>query len=488
MVEKLVYDTIEKNGLIDKGDHVIIGLSGGPDSVCLFYCLLKLKDEYGFYMQAVHVNHMLRPQDADKDQEYVEAICRESNTDCKSIARDCAKIAREQGATDEEAGRGLRYAAFYEAAEELIKSGVSAGNVKIAVAQNRNDQAETVLMRIIRGTGVNGLSGISYKRQGEHGTWVIRPLLDVSRAEIESYCMENSLNPRIDHTNAQPIYTRNKIRLDLMPYLSANFNEGIAGALVRLSASAREDNLCLWKQAMLVFTRIRKRPDETGAFTWAGKVVLLDRDGLRRTDPAIRHRILIAAFQEIGLRQDITAHHFSMMDDITFGGGASAVVCLPGGYRMAVSYGYAALYIDIEKGQAEDELRGKFMLKKSILHIDGYKALEMPQTGNLYAAFDFGRLKVKAEGAADRLELRSRQQGDFFTPSGMKSGKKKIQDYFVDRKIPRSERGRYMLVCVGNEAIWVFDPLSGKHGDVSEKYKLTRDAKEVLLLEISSEM
>ncbi|MCL1808764.1 MAG: tRNA lysidine(34) synthetase TilS [Clostridiales bacterium] len=489
---KTVKNTIEKNELLDKGDHVIVGLSGGPDSVCLFSVMLELKEEYRLGLQAVHVNHMLRPGDADRDQEFVLSICRKAGVPCKAVACDCAKIAKEQGVTDEEAGRNIRYGAFYDAAKELIDKGIPADKVKIAVAQNKNDQAETMLMRIVRGTGVNGLSGIGYKRKGEHGTWVIRPLLDLGRPEIESYCKEKSLKPCIDHTNQQPVYTRNRIRLKLLPYLSANFNENIVDALARLSASAKEDNDYLWEHANAAYKSLRREAEALGGAGGTDKAVVLDRGGLKKAEPAIRHRVILAAFQEIGLDQDIAATHFSMMDQVISGGSASAEVNLPGGYVMSVSYGDAVAHLSKE----HENLAEQWALIKKTLTVEEFKSESGAKSASLWAAFDYGCICAAAGDAtggvaradAESIVLRSRQQGDCFTPEGMKSGKKKIQDYFVDRKIPKTERERFRLVCLGKEAIWVLNPFSGWRGEINEKYKVTEGTKEVLLLEISSEL
>ena len=239
MITEKVKTTIINNSLIEKGEHIVIGLSGGPDSVCLFHTLNQLKEEFDITLHTVHINHGLRPGAADEDQKYVETLCAEYQIPCHSFTFDVNRIAKEAGISSEDAGRQVRYQSFFEVAEKIENE--TGCSVRIAVAQNRNDQAETVLMRILRGTGTDGLCGIEYLRKEKGKGIIIRPLLDISREEIEQYCSENHLNPQIDLTNLKPIYTRNKIRLELLPYLRGNFNTNITAALNRLSKIAKED-------------------------------------------------------------------------------------------------------------------------------------------------------------------------------------------------------------------------------------------------------
>ena len=485
MTEKLVRNTIEKNDLIKKGDNIIVGLSGGPDSVCLFNILLDLKESYDLSLRAVHVNHMLRPGDAEKDQEYVETVCRKAGVICDVSVCNCIKEAKERGVTPEEAGRDLRYEAYYRAAKELIDKGAPAESIKIAVAQNKNDQAETLLMRIIRGTGVNGLSGIDYKRAGELGTTVIRPLLDIERKDIESYCMEKGLSPRLDHTNREPVYTRNKVRLELIPYIADNFNGNIVDALFRLSVSAREDGGYLMKQAQEAYKALKKGTDGVDVFTSTEKKVVLDREGLKKADPAIRRRVMLMAFYEIGLKQDISSAHLELADRVILSENASAEAHFPENYVLSVSYNRAVARLC--EGEGAGGSVADLKLKSKVLTIDEYRALGKQKKRGA-AAFDCGRVMGAVKNDIGRLEVRGRQQGDYFSPAGMKSGRKKVQDYFVDRKIPKENRDRFRLVAAEKEIIWIFDPFSDKYNEVSEKYKVNDCTKEVLWLEIVCEI
>ena len=189
-----VTNYINDNKLIEKQDKVLIALSGGPDSVCMLHILYKLKEVFDIELGAIHINHMLRGDESDKDEEYIIRLCSELgiNYYVKRIDIEC--VANKEGVSLEVAGRNERYKAFEEIRKEH-------GYNKIAVAHNENDQAETVIMRMMRGTGLEGLTGIKSKRKDG----IIRPILCLKRNEIEDYCKENNLNPRIDKSNHERI-------------------------------------------------------------------------------------------------------------------------------------------------------------------------------------------------------------------------------------------------------------------------------------------
>jgi len=224
-----VLKTINKYNLIEKGERIIVGLSGGPDSVCLLYILNNFLKEYELKIFAVHINHMIRGEESDLEQKYVRELCEKLEIELFIERIDILKVSKEQKISIEEAGRNIRYLEFSKYAKKTFSN-------KIAVAHNKNDQAETVLFNIIRGTGLDGLKGIQYKNN-----MVIRPLLDIDRNQIEEFCSLNLLNPRIDSSNLKKTYTRNKIRLDLIPYINKNFGANIVESLNRMSSLIKED-------------------------------------------------------------------------------------------------------------------------------------------------------------------------------------------------------------------------------------------------------
>ena len=224
-VSDKVRETITRRCMIQKGDTVTAGLSGGADSVCLVTVLHELSHEMDFTLRAVHVNHCLRGEESDRDQHFCEELCKSLDIPLEVCRVDVTGFARESGRSTEEAARILRYGAFDKA---------SCGG-KTATAHNKNDNAETVLFNIVRGTGLKGLGGIPYVRGN-----IIRPLLDVSRSEIEEYLAQMGQGFVTDSTNLTEDYSRNKLRRRIIPQLE-EINADVTDALCRLSLSAEED-------------------------------------------------------------------------------------------------------------------------------------------------------------------------------------------------------------------------------------------------------
>ena len=349
MPAEKVRKTIEEYNLIQNNQHIVIGLSGGPDSMCLFHILLRLREEYNLTLHPVHVNHKFRPGAAERDQHFAEQFCEQSGITCRTFVVDCVQLAEQLGMTSEEAGRKARYDAFYQVAGEISKE-MPEAQVKIAVAQNANDQAETILFRLLRGTGTDGLAGIAYERQ-ERGFSVIRPLLDVCRDEIEEYCTKNKLNPVTDHTNNQAIYARNRIRLELLPQLEKEYNENMKESLVRLGRIAAADKDYIWQQVEKEYNDLANRRyaisgdgnihrDNTQELAAEStEMVIMDREKLNSTHPAVRHRLILKAFGDIGLDKDISEERIKAADRIIGRKQAPKTVQFPRGYRLTVAKG-----------------------------------------------------------------------------------------------------------------------------------------------------
>ena len=232
MLEEKVLDTIKEYELIEDGNTIVVGVSGGPDSMALLNMLIKLVNDKKINAKLVvaHINHGIR-EEADSETEFVKEFCEKNNIECYITKEKVEELAKEQKIGTEEAGRNLRYSFF----EEVFKK-VNAN--KIATAHNANDNAETVLMNIIRGAGTSGLKGIEIKRDEKY----IRPIIKLTRSEIEDYCKKENLNPKYDKTNGENIYTRNKVRNKLIPYIEEEFNPNIVKSLNRLSELIKEDD------------------------------------------------------------------------------------------------------------------------------------------------------------------------------------------------------------------------------------------------------
>ena len=230
-----ILQTIKKYNLIEKGDSIVIGVSGGPDSICLLNILNELKEELNFKIYVAHINHLIR-KEADEETEYVKSLCKNIGVECFTKKIDVVKIAKESKMGTEEAGRKIRYDFF----EKVLKN---TDSNKIATAHNNNDKVETIIMNILRGSGISGLKGIEAIRDQKY----IRPLINTDRESIEKYCEENNLEPKIDETNKENIYTRNKVRNVVIPYIKKEFNQNIIKTINRLSIVATEENDYLMK-------------------------------------------------------------------------------------------------------------------------------------------------------------------------------------------------------------------------------------------------
>jgi len=326
-----ILETIKKHKMFKPGDHIIIGLSGGPDSLCLFDVLLKARESLGIELEAVHVNHKFRPNDAEEDQKFVEDYCRTRGISCNSFEIDCNKLAIENGLTSEEAGRKARYDSFALVADAVSVMGTDKENIKIVVAHNRNDQAETILFRIIRGTGTEGLTGMEYKYEGAAGYEIVRPLLDTDRSEVMAYCVECGLSPRMDATNEEAIYGRNKIRLKVIPGIDEVMGSDVTRAILRLRDIAVEDKIYMNHQTDAAFDEVLMEDRLDGR-------LMLDRRALADMDDAMRHRVVLKAFRQIGLEKDIARVHLLAADGLIASDEASAKIDFPKGYVMRSSY------------------------------------------------------------------------------------------------------------------------------------------------------
>ncbi len=228
-LEEKILNTIKEENLIEEGDVIVVGVSGGPDSIILLTCLNKYKEKLKCKIIVAHVNHLIR-EDSTEDEKYVENVCKNLGIPCYIKRENVLEISKKEKKGTEETGRKIRYDFF----EEISKKEKSN---KIAIAHNMNDNAETILLNLIRGCGLSGLEGIQSKEYNKY----IRPLINCKREEIEQYCEKYNLNPRIDYTNNENIYRRNKIRNELIPYLKG-LNPNIIQNLSRLSKIVKDEN------------------------------------------------------------------------------------------------------------------------------------------------------------------------------------------------------------------------------------------------------
>ena len=280
-MEQKVLNTIKQYKLIENGDRVVVGVSGGPDSISLLDILNKFQKNniINFEIIVAHINHQIR-EEADSDEEFVKEYCEKNQINFFTKRIDVIKYANNNKMGLEEAGRKIRYDFF----DEILKQ---ENANKIAIAHNKNDKAETIIMNIIRGSGISGLRGIEPIRDGKY----IRPIIDCERYEIEKYAEENKLNPRIDKTNFENDCTRNKIRNIVLPYVKKEFNSNIVETLNRLSLVAVETDEYIKRQVIEEYNKIKI--EET-----VEKIVLNLKE-FNLKDMLIRKKILIYTISKV---------------------------------------------------------------------------------------------------------------------------------------------------------------------------------------------
>ena len=279
-MEKKVLETIKKYNLIENGDKLVLAVSGGPDSITMLDILNEIRNEkiINFEICVAHINHMIR-EEAKSDELYVKKYCEEKNIDFYSKSIDVLKLANNNKTGTEEMGRIVRYKFFDEVLEKTSSN-------KVSLAHNKNDKAETIIMNIIRGSGISGLKGIEPKR-GKY----IRPLIECERCEIENYCKEKNLNPRIDKTNFDNTYTRNKIRNIVIPYIKEEFNPNIVNTLNRLSELVVEEEDYIENRVKKVYESILIKEDK--------KEIILDLKRFNEQEKVIKSRIVLYTITRI---------------------------------------------------------------------------------------------------------------------------------------------------------------------------------------------
>lgn len=294
-MEEKVLKTIKKFNLIEDRDKIVLAVSGGPDSISMLNILNNFKKEkiLNFDFCVAHVNHMIR-KEAKEDEMFVKAYCEKNDISFYSKSIDVKKLANNNKIGTEEAGRNARYEFF----DEILRK---TNSDRIAIAHNKNDKAETIIMNILRGSGISGLKGIEAKR-GKY----IRPLIECERFEIEKYCEEKNLKPRIDKTNFENIYTRNKIRNVVIPYIEKEFNPNIIETLNRLSEVVSDEENYIEKVVLNKFKEILINARENE--------IVLDLKEFNNEEKVIKSRIVLYTITRLfGTSKEIAKVH---IDDI----------------------------------------------------------------------------------------------------------------------------------------------------------------------------
>ena len=445
----------------------MVAVSGGADSVCLLHVLLQLRNNLGVTLHAAHLNHKLRGEEADADARYVASLAQRLGIPATIAEQDVGRYREEHRLSLEEAAREVRYSFLAEVA-------AATGAERVAVGHTADDQVETILMHLVRGSGLAGLRGMAplsrwHSQASQAQITVVRPLLEVARAETAAYCAAHDLTPRADSSNESLAYLRNRFRSELIPLLR-RYNPRVSQALLRTAAAIADD---------LSYS------DEQVSQLWGSAIteqpygLVLHTGEARALHPALRRHLLRAALERLlgGLTDVESSHIEAMMRALA--GPAGKRLSLPGGLVFYVDYGACILGRGGEgipcplpplEGEHQLNVPGETLLP-------GWRVsarLLAPPAPQIESSP--WRAYLDYDRAGPRLVVRERRPGDRFQPLGLEAPKK-LQDFMVDAKVPRLWRSRVPLVCSSEGILWV---VGWRVGHLA---RLTPETRRILLLE-----
>lgn len=435
-MKKKVLDFIREQHMVEEGDGVLAAVSGGADSVCLLFLLCSMREELAVRLAAFHLHHGLRGAEADRDEAFVKQLCEAWQVPFYSAHEDAAAYGRERGISEEEAGRELRYS-HLEALADRLSFG------KIAVAHHREDQAETVVFHLFRGTGLKGMGGIRPVR-GK----IIRPLLECSRQEIEGYLRENGISWCEDSTNSENTYKRNRIRNELLPWAGQYLNERASEHAAQFARFAAQADAYFEAQAEMILEAENRAAVSVRTFD---------------SQPEILKGYLVRAMirQAGGSARNLTERHIQAVCALT-GPGGGVRADLPGGLQAV--RGYRELRIARPERLEESGILEQLGKQLQFRVYPREKQLEIPKN-RCTKWFDYDRIK-------GTLSVRTRKEGDYFL---LRDGKKKLlRRYLIDEKIPEAERDKLLLLTEGSHVLWVIGYR------ISEYYKVSETTEKIL--------
>ncbi len=448
MIER-VKKTIERFGMVERGDHILVAVSGGMDSVSLLHVLMALRERLELKLTVCHLNHSLRGEESLRDEEFVRKMAGELGLPCEVKKEDINSIAREREGSLQEVARAVRYAFFEEVAQRVVAE-------KLALGHTSDDNAETVLMRFIRGSSVTGLRGIPPVR-GRY----IRPLIETERREVEEFIRNKGISYVEDSSNLKTDYLRNRIRRELVPFIEASYNPNLRETLNRTASVMTRDDDYLSSQAE------RLRGDvvvERGE----GMVTL---DGVRLAalpDALMMRLFIIETAQLHEYSVDIMSLHLTSMVGLVRGGTPNATLNLPKGLRLVREYDRIVLTIagsDIPiEFEGDLKIPGVTRIAEVGLRLETSIIDELPSSlkndDRRTAYFDYDALTLP-------IVIRGFNPGDRLTPLGL-TGHKKVKDLFIDMKVPKAKRYRTPLLISGDHIIWIAGLRQSEVGKVVE--------------------
>ncbi len=463
LLEQRVLNFIQGNQLVSGQHCLLVAVSGGPDSVCLLYILVKLQEELGIRLHIAHLNHQLRGADSEADAHYVSDLAHRLGIPATIEQRDVKAYQAQHHLSLEEAAREVRYTFLAQAAKSI-------GANRAAVGHTADDHIETILMHLIRGAGTRGLRGLQPSNRwqsSESSLTIVRPLLPVSRQETADYCHNDQLLPRIDTSNLSLSPLRNRIRHQLLPLLES-YNPRVAEALLRTARIAGDDLAFLDKETSRQWGKIVQKQ---------GTTITLDKEGFLELPPALKRYLLRRAIEDLlGNLKDIESRHIEeMIDALTKPTGKR--LSLPGGLVFSIEYDKYLIGSDPAALSPFPVLDAEFPLKlpgETVppgWHIEATiisREQITEKDEDFTAYFDLNK-------TGNKLLVRPRQPGDRFQPLGM-NGPKKLGEFMIDSKIPSAWRQRVPIVCSPQHILWVVG------WRIDERVKVTNTTRQILRL------
>lgn len=432
-----VRETIKRYNMISAGDNIVVGVSGGVDSVLLLHFLMDLRDEMNFNISVAHVNHKIRVGDAERDQHFVEELCRKNNIPCKSLVINVHEEAKNRGLSEEEAGREIRYDFFRT---------LAGPHGKIATAHNLDDNVETVVMRFMRGTSITGLGGIPYVRGN-----IIRPILGIPKSEIRSIAAQSGIKFYEDYTNSENNYTRNKIRNILIPKIENDFNTNFKRTLSQNIDSYREDSQYLDELAEYELKKI---------FSGTEEKLSCSISDFNSLPMPIRRRVIVKVVKILSDDEQFelpcnVVRIIADIGNIANGGHVS----LKDGFRV-IKKNENIVFESFEKPNVNKnnetilkmtDIGKSVNLGSCVISIDEINSND--KIKNLPGCFYIPYDKYKEYCDESSLVVRTRKAGDRFRIDS--SMHKKISDMMNYFKIPKDERDNELIMQMGNEIVWM---------------------------------
>ncbi len=458
-LERRVREYVGKRRIFTPGEHVLVGVSGGPDSTALLVILSRLRPKLQIDLTVAHFDHMLRTRrEAEDDARFVKEVARVLGVPLVTGAADVRASARRNHHSLEDTARRLRYAFLGEQA-------LSSGATCVSVGHTMDDQAETVLFHLIRGTGLDGLAGMRARASWPFGAGpdLARPFLGLRRRDTERYCRELGIEPRADPTNVLPINTRSRLRHELIPLLR-RFNPRIEEALARLAAAAAGESAYLDELARSYF------PDITSI---TSNAVSIRRRDLLAAHPAMARRLIRLALEQAhGAARDVEALHVEALLD--------ALRQPPGSYSLpaglTATTNHRSLIIHAGPPPTTREIAETQLSLPGQTGAGGWTiSAEIIAIPRSFREVSPEEAYLDVDKTGPELTVRSRRPGDRLRPLGL-GGEKKLQNILVDAKVPAGERGGVPLLCAGDQIAWVIGHC------MDERFALTAESQRALHL------